>query len=391
MSARAALRLVERPSFYVEEDELWAPDAERGAHSLHYAVSYLGQTPPEVSRFALSKFSRRGDVVVDPFMGGGTHMLEAMLHGRIACGSDANPMMVRLVRAKVQPADITEVTLRLQLLNLRRPVSIEEYRHGFSSFFDIDTFREIVGLRNYLREHDDRVSRFLELLGLGLLHGHSAGFLSVYSLPHMSVSPDEQERLNRKRQQSPEYRAVVPRLLRRAAMLLRDGVPSVLGQQERQSRLAVRDARDLSYLQSGAASLVLTSPPMPGDRSPSLDHWMRLWFSGIDPAAVRGAVWTEDLNARDEWRGFMNESLLELARVTRASARAVLCLREVPVGPGKVWRPDEDLRSLVEQELSRYWDAECALVHRPRGAHAPQQARGRSSGTVHRLLILRRR
>jgi hypothetical protein len=49
------------------------------------------------------------------------------------------------------------------------------------------------------------------------------------------------------------------------------------------------------------------------------------------------------------------------------------------------------VRNLVEQELSRYWDAECALVHRPRGAHAPQQARGRSAGTVHRLLVLRRK
>ena len=389
MGARAALRLVERPSFFVEEGELWEETAQRNAHSLHYALTYPNQTPPELVEFALSKFSRRGDVVLDPFMGAGTTILQALLGGRVAYGSDVNRFFVKLARAKVQPADITEVTLRLQMLNLRRPVAIEDYRKGFESFYDIDTFREILGLRAYLQEHDDRVSRFIDLVALGLLHGHSAGFFSVYSFPHLSLSPDEQERINRKRAQSPDYRAVVPRILRKAAMVLRDGVPSVMVQQERPSRLAVRDARDRSHGPSGAVSLVLTSPPLPGARKTSVEQWLRLWFSGIEASEASAGEFAS--SEESDWKLFMNEALLEMARVTRTGSRAVLALREVPISASATWYPDDSLVKLVESELSRYWEAECLLVHQPKAARVQQQLRSRETVHAHRLLVLRRR
>ena len=391
MVSKSALKLVERPSFFVDEGAHWTTESSRPCHSLHYALSYPQQTSPEVAAFSIARFSKRGDVVLDPFLGSGTTALEALVAGRIAFGSDVNPFFVKVARAKLQPADITEVTLRLQLLNVKRPVAVETYRNGFSSFYDIDTFREILSLKENLREREDRVSRFIELVALSLLHGHSAGYFSVYSMPHMSLSPDEQERINRKRAQSPEYRAVIPRLLRRAAMALRDGVPSVMVQQERQSRIAVRDSRDLSYAPSGSVNLVVTSPPHPGARRTSVDQWLRLWFSGIEPQIASGGEATHsDLS---EWRVFMNETLLELARVTRSGGRCVLDLRELQARPGApTIRADEELLPVVEKELSRFWDAECVLVHQPKVPRVQNQLKARTAeAQSHRLLVLRRR
>ncbi len=389
--AKGALKLVEKPSFFVDEGSYWSTESSKPCHSIHYALSYPQQTSPEVAAFAISRFSKRGDVVLDPFLGSGTTALEALVAGRIAFGSDVNPFFVKVARAKLQPADITEVTLRLQLINVKRPVAVESFRKGFSSFFDIDTFREIVCLKEYLREREDRVSRFIELVALSLLHGHSAGYFSVYSMPHLSLSPDEQERINRKRSQSPEYRAVIPRLLRRAAMVLRDGVPSVMVQQERQSRIAVRDARDLSYAPSASVNLVCTTPPLPGARKTCVDQWLRLWFSGIEPQIASGGEATHTDLA--EWRVFMNETLLELARVTRAGGRCVLDLREIQTRPGApTIRIDEELLPIVEKELSRFWDPECLLVHQPKAPRVQNQLKARGAeGQSHRLLVLRRR
>ncbi|GAA4854572.1 hypothetical protein GCM10023332_02570 [Luteimonas vadosa] len=51
----------------------------------------------------LETFSSPGDVVLDPYMGGGTTIVEAMAAGREAIGCDLNSLAVFVARAKTQP------------------------------------------------------------------------------------------------------------------------------------------------------------------------------------------------------------------------------------------------------------------------------------------------
>ena len=386
---RASLRIVERPTFYAEEIQLWANDGEQTCHSLHGALMYPESCRPELSSYFIAKYSRRGDTVLDPFCGSGTTSLEAALAGRIPFATDNNPLALKITQAKLCPVDIGDVTLRLQMLNVRRPTSLENYRALFSPFYDADTFREIQNLREFLAQRYDRIARFIELVTLGLLHGHSAGYLSTYSFPQVALSCAEQERLNLQRRQTPDYRAVVPRILRKTAMTVRDGLPSVLRQVEAQSKLALGDARDLSFVPAGSVDLVVTSPPLPGSHDYIDGMWLRLWFSNLDRQNFgRGRAVYRSV---EEWRGFMNEVLLELARVVRGGGRAVLDLREVRIGSDSVCL-DEDIVRLVNEDLARYWQPECLLIHHQPSAKIKNSLAEREDvrRKGNRILVLRR-
>lgn len=388
---RAALRIVERPSFYTEEAELWSSDSGHSAHALHYAISYPESFPPELAAHFVRKYSRRGETVLDPFCGSGTTALEANLGGRVAYASDANPLAMKIARAKLEPVDIPEVTLWLQGVTLNRPIGIEQYRKVFSPFYDIDTFRELVNLRSVLHAHDDRTARFIELIALSLLHGHTAGYFSVFSFPQIALAPAQQERINNKRGLNPDYRSVVPRLLRKAAMVVRDGLPSVLRQTAPYNRLCQADARDLSFVPSSSVDLVVSGPPLPGGEDPLAGLWLKFWFAELEEQGLRSRLWCQ--KSLSAWREYMNEVLLELARVTKSGGRVVLDLREVMLGDEFVLL-DQEIGDLIQAALSRYWEAECACIHKQKSATLKDSLRERDEVRLrnsYRVLVLRRR
>ncbi len=323
MSAKSALRLVERDSFFEESLELGSGLGE--PHSLHASISMPGEIPADVAAFFIEKYSRKAQLVLDPFCSFGTVALEAALLGRVSLAADSDPLSVFVTAAKLQPADIAEVTLAVSLLNLRRPITVDAYKDYFAPFYDIDTYREVANLRRAQKETEDRVTQFIALLALGLLHGHSAGCFSAYSLPQVALSPDEQQALNNKRGQLPDYRAVAPRLLKRAAYVLRDGIPSILSKFNGQHAVVRADGRNLSQLQSSTVDLIFTSPPLPlrfrrqwqeADR-----QWMRRWFAACGEKP-KGA----ELKDEEDWQVFVDEFLFESMRVLKSGGRLILAL-----------------------------------------------------------------
>ncbi len=391
MSQVAALKVVGRAPFYRREVEFWSDDSENQGHSLHYGFAYPDRTSPDFVRYFVDKFSNQGQVVLDPFCGIGTVGLEAALMGRIPYCNELNPVAARVAEARLFPADISEVTLQLQLLPLQRPVDARLHDERFEPFYDLRTFCELSNLRSALRGKRDRVSAFIEMITLSLLHGHSAGFFSTYTFPQVSLAPAEQVKLNLKRRQLPDYRAVLPRILRKAATVLRDGVPSVLGRASAKGGVICGDARNLSKIPANSVDLVVTSPPLLSGADIAKDWWLKLWFMGYSPdKLVQLSNNFDDLEA---WLVFMNESLLELARVTKSGARAVLELKDEKSG-NQTFALDEELQAMVEQEMSRFWEVEGILIQKLkpesiRNCLKPREDSKRAQ--VSKALILKRR
>jgi hypothetical protein len=69
----------------------------------HNFYRYPARFSPQFARAAIEAFSRPGDVVLDPFMGGATTLVEARVLGRHAVGSDVNSLSVFLGRVKTTP------------------------------------------------------------------------------------------------------------------------------------------------------------------------------------------------------------------------------------------------------------------------------------------------
>ena len=71
---------------------LEAIPAERQEEARHYGVHpYFTRRPANVVRYYLERYSREGDVVLDPFGGTGVTAIEAFLLGRKAIQNDLNP------------------------------------------------------------------------------------------------------------------------------------------------------------------------------------------------------------------------------------------------------------------------------------------------------------
>lgn len=386
---RPALKLVtlEQPETILEEGEFWSSD-KTNFHSLHSTISLGDSFGPEVPNFFIRQYSQPGQVVMDPFVGRGTTALEACLLGRIVCASDINPLSVKISKALLHPAELTEVTLELQKINFQRPIDLAEYNKSFKPFYDHQTYREIVNLKRYIQETASPVANFLELIALSILHGHSAGFLSVYTFPQISVSSAYQQELNNKRLQAPEYRSAAPRILRKTALVLRDTGFNQLGKSAAQSQCVLADARNLGSFRSASVDLVMSEPPLPGEDARLQDQWLKLWFVGVSQSSLEAAAFND--KSLESWLDFMNQVLLECARVMKPRARLVFDLREVEVGGRKVL-PDEELANLVNSSLSRFLHVEKVIINRPRSIKIQDVRKERTQGRVSRVLVLRRK
>ena len=75
-------------------------DSARVTGLTHTYYRYPARFSPVFARAAIEEFSSPGDVVLDPYMGGGTTIVEAMVAGRRPVGSDINSLAVFVARAK---------------------------------------------------------------------------------------------------------------------------------------------------------------------------------------------------------------------------------------------------------------------------------------------------
>lgn len=70
---------------------------ERGSWSTHNP-KFRGNFAPQIARNIILRYSREGDTVLDPMVGGGTTLIEAKLLNRQGIGLDINPEAVELTK-----------------------------------------------------------------------------------------------------------------------------------------------------------------------------------------------------------------------------------------------------------------------------------------------------
>ena len=66
----------------------------------HKFYRYPARFSPQFAAAAIEAFSQPGDLVLDPYMGGGTTVVEALIRNRQAVGCDLNSLAVFVTRAK---------------------------------------------------------------------------------------------------------------------------------------------------------------------------------------------------------------------------------------------------------------------------------------------------
>jgi DNA modification methylase len=81
-------------------------DSGYASHNFH---SFPAKFPPQLPRKFIAGLTDPGDVVLDPMMGSGTTVLEALLSGRKGVGVDIDPLALRIAKVKLTSANAPQV------------------------------------------------------------------------------------------------------------------------------------------------------------------------------------------------------------------------------------------------------------------------------------------
>ncbi len=317
-----------RPSDYTVHlpthvDEFWT-SKQRAGHSLH-EVSYRACYKPQLPEYFIKKFCKTEAVVYDPFMGRGTTLIEAQLHGHRVIGNDINPLAKILTAPRLNPPTLEQIEARLQEIHLSTDAEIDT---ELLVFFHEDTLREIYGWRTYFQqERFDPVDAWLQMVACSRLTGHSTGFFSVFTLPpNLATSIVAQQKINEKRSQVPEYRNTKELILRKSKQLLRHSLPDCF--QRDDAILLTESADSTSQIAGESVDLVVTSPPFLDTIDYRQDNWLRMWFCGIE--IEQGKIW--QLRSLEDWAARMTDVLAELYRVLKHGGRVAFEVGEVRNG-----------------------------------------------------------
>jgi hypothetical protein len=233
----------------------------------HTFYKYPARFAPTFAREVIRSFSNEGEVVLDPFCGGGTTLLEAMSLGRRAAGMDVSTLATFIARAKTTPLSVHD---RRAIENWCEEVAVETTfscdGHGRLPEEDREHYERNLpdGVREFFswvishitRLDKPRQQAFVRLILLSI---------GQWALDYKTSVPDKaslrNELVSRLREAICNYMEFL------SGMAELNGVPRCrLGAMR---RIINRDAREMD--QDGRipeswlpAKLVVTSPPYPG-------------------------------------------------------------------------------------------------------------------------------
>jgi hypothetical protein len=367
----------------IEIEPEWKNHQRLWGHSFHPMCSYLASFPAGLAHAFIARYTRPGDVVLDPFSGRGTTPLQACAEGRIGAGNDLNPFAHILTAAKVDPPTKADIKTRVASLRLAwaasadewnaladsivadpgspdievpgagsRPITPADHRKtGISGSipsrpyaavptevalaFHPRTLAQLLYLRAGL-DPDDRTDRFVLATLTGILHGKSASYLSAVMPNTFSMAPRYvRDFVERTGFRSPERDAfgLLDDKLRR---LYRQPLPAARGiallGDARDAGIRFREALHARGLPE-RARLVVTSPPYLRVVKYGYYNWLRLWLLGYDSSAIDDLL--DDAHHRDAYLVFMREVLQGLRSGLADDAVVALVIGDVEMDRGR--------------------------------------------------------
>lgn len=256
----------------------WTGSAAGVETTLHQLSPYIGKIKSTMAASLISRFTKKGDFVCDPFSGSGTIALEAWLAGRRVTANDSSPYAHLLTRAKLFPygsikhafADIEDVAKLADKtadnFDLRRvPLWVRQ-------FFHPETLREILTWNSILSSRD---LYFLRSCLMGILHHQRPGFLSFpssHTVPYLRKKKFPRSRFPKLY----EYRSLRDRLERKVTRAFRR-IPDF---DTNLDRACFREDA-ARFVPSGQIDAVITSPPYMRQLNYGRDNRLRLWLLGV--------------------------------------------------------------------------------------------------------------
>lgn len=135
-------------SVTLESWEFIDADTQHLTHNIH---RYSGKFIPQIAARAISILSAPGELILDPYCGSGTTLVEAAILGRRAVGIDLSPLAVLIARTKITPLSSASLnSLRQELIHVLASLELPE------DFLQFDSMSAASGVV-LAAKHDPRI------------------------------------------------------------------------------------------------------------------------------------------------------------------------------------------------------------------------------------------
>jgi hypothetical protein len=382
---------------------LWHGVSPRWGHSMQTMCSYHGMFPAKVAHYFIQRYSRPGDIVLDPFSGRGTVPLQARVEGRVAICNDLNPLAYVLSRAKVTPPSWDSVQDFLAGLekSYRSHRCEPDAPPDIRMLYHPSTLRQICHIRGHLLSKPITIWSSDELMIAGALAGIMHGshrrdgtsqYLSI-SMPNtFSMSPTYVGKYIRDNGLVAPEQDVFECLRDKLARLYLDAIVGLPGGAHHIDAISLLNGRGMK---ARKVDLIVTSPPYLQVVNYGTANWIRLWLLGLDEVGREQGAGRKKLDeALDHrhtytsYKQFLCQTLQGVRRVLKPHGVAVFVIGDV-ADPGKdpvplaaqIWQDVGSQTGLhvidliedqlpVQNKVSRIWGdtkgqataRDCALV-----------------------------
>lgn len=153
-------------------------------YSVHGLHEYKGKFNPQVVKALLNIYKiKEGDLILDPFCGSGTTLVEASFNNIKAHGTDINPLAVFIANSKIEA-----LSLKARELDSYKKILFENYSKIYSDikldmydpriqylrkWFDLDTLKEIESFRLSVLGITDSIQNIFLVVISNLLRDYS--------------------------------------------------------------------------------------------------------------------------------------------------------------------------------------------------------------------------
>lgn len=341
-------------NYPIHINQFWT-NKQRQMHSMHYSISYRASFKPELPNFFIKLFCKdRTQVIMDPFAGRGTTILQANLLGFKAIHNDLSPISHFIGKARQFIPSYDEFIDRLNKINFykkRKEPNLQE-KEKFYPFYHPETFKEILNLRDeYLQNKEDPVLRYIVFIALSRLYGHSDGFFSVYSFPQFSVSPEAQRKNNLKRKITPVYKDIKSRIIKKYLQDHKDPLPELYKISKFNEYYQLNSTK-MNFIPDQSVDLIITSPPFLDKVDYKQDNWLRAWFLDLENE-INELSFGIYKNLED-WEEFMYKSIKEMNRIIKKSGRIVIEVGEIEYKKKMIYL-DEVIAKIVQKYFNNLY------------------------------------
>lgn len=150
---------------YIEEWNFKEFSMSEYIHTIH---SYPAMMMPKIARNFIQQYASKDSVILDPYMGSGTTLLEGVVENvQKVIGFDLNPLAVLITTAKTTKFDLNEIKKEIDNLDYNLSKLVIYSRPTFSileSWFKEDTIEDLSKLKTIINSIENDQTRLFFML-----------------------------------------------------------------------------------------------------------------------------------------------------------------------------------------------------------------------------------